>query len=98
MTPRMVPRAERVPLKIPIAYHQPGEDLWFQARAINVSESGMLFESSDLLPGAPVEVLLSPPIQIGELPPGKQVCMAHVVRTEVHTVAVRFEACRFWGA
>ena len=90
------PRAERVALRIPIAYHRPGDDHWFQAKIVNLSESGVLFGPSELPPGTPVEVLLSPPIQIGDLAPGKQVCVAEVVRTtEMHAVAVRFEECRF---
>jgi hypothetical protein len=43
-----------------------------------------------------VEVILSPPMPVGSLPTGKQVCSAEVVRaTEVGAVAARFEECRF---
>jgi hypothetical protein len=91
-----VARAERVSLNLPIAYHQPGDDFWFEARAVNLSESGMLFGPTELPLGTSLEVLFSPPIQIGELAPGKQVCLAEVVRTtQMRAVAVRFEECRF---
>jgi hypothetical protein len=41
-------------------------------------------------------VLLSPPMQVGSLATGKQVCAAEVVRaTDVGGAAVRFEECRF---
>jgi hypothetical protein len=96
MQTSVLPRAERVALGILIMYHRPGEDQWFQARVVNLSESGVLFGPSELELGTPVEVLLSPPIQIGGLAPGKQVCVAEVVRTtEMHAVAVRFGECRF---
>jgi hypothetical protein len=90
------PRADRVTLEIPITYHRPGEDQWFEARVLNLSASGVLFGPSELEPGAPVEVILSPPIQVNGFANGKQVCAARVVRTtEMHTVAARFEECRF---
>ena len=90
------PRAERVALKIPIAYYQTGDEQWFQAKVVNVSESGMLFGPSELSPGMPVEVMFSPPMQIGALAPGKQVCRGEVVRaTPMSVVAVRFDECRF---
>jgi hypothetical protein len=42
-----------------------------------------------------VEVILSFPLQVGALPPGKQVCVARVVRTTgVGAVAARFAECR----
>ena len=96
MLTRDLPRAERVALGIPIMYQRSGDDQWFQARVVNLSESGVLFGPSELQPGTAVEVILSPPIQIGSLACGKQVCVAEVVRTtEMHAVAVRFEECRF---
>jgi hypothetical protein len=92
----ILPRADRVTLAIPILYHRHGEDQWFQARVFNLSESGVLFGPSELEPGAEVEVILSPPIQVGGFASGKQVCVAEVIRTtESHTVAARFEECRF---
>jgi hypothetical protein len=91
-----LPRAQRVALGIPIMYQRPGDGQWFQARVINLSESGVLFGPSELQPGTAVEVILSPPMQIGSLASGKQVCAAEVVRTtERRAVAVRFEECRF---
>ena len=89
-------RAQRVDLPIPITYHQPGDDHWFRAQVVNLSESGVLFAPSELEPGAPVEVILSPPIQVGSLATGKQVCVGEVVRTtRTGAVAARFEECRF---
>jgi PilZ domain-containing protein len=91
-----LPRADRIALGIPILYHRSGDDHWFQARVVNLSESGVLFGPSELEPGTPVEVIISPPIQVGTLASGKQLCAAEVVRaTEMHAVAVRFDECRF---
>jgi hypothetical protein len=91
-----LPRADRVALGMTILYHRSGDDHWFQARVVNLSESGVLFGPSELEAGTPVEVILSPPIQVGTLATGKQLCAAEVVRTtETHAVAVRFDECRF---
>jgi hypothetical protein len=91
-----LPRAQRVQLPIPIAYHRPGDEHWFQAKVVNLSESGVLFGPTDLEPGATVEVIISPPVQVGTFASGKQVCVGEVVRTtEAGAVAARFEECRF---
>jgi hypothetical protein len=91
-----VPRARRVSLPISILYRRVGEEDWHPSRVVNLSESGVLFGPTELTPGMPVEVILSPPMQVGSLPTGKQVCSAEVVRsTEVGAVAARFEECRF---
>ena len=63
---------------------------------MNLSESGVLFGPAELQPGAEVEVILSPPIQVGSMATGKQVCAAEVVRTtETGAAAARFDECRF---
>jgi len=90
------PRADRVTLDIPIMYHRPGDDHWFQASVVNLSASGVLFGPSELEPGASVEVILETPIQVNRFATGKQMCSARMIRTtETHTVAARFEDCRF---
>ena len=60
-----VPRAPRVDLPIPIMYRRKDDDQWFYAKVVNLSESGVLFGPTELEHGAPVEVILSPPIQVG---------------------------------
>jgi hypothetical protein len=45
--------------------------------------------------GTAVEVILSPPTPMAGFAPGKQVCVAEVVRTTEVAAAVRFEECRF---
>lgn len=77
-------------------YRRPHDDQWFQARIVNISESGALFGPSNLEPGTAVEVILSPSTPMAGFAPGKQICVALVVRTsEVGAIAVRFEECRF---
>ena len=91
-----VSRAPRVDLPVPILYRRMNDDHWFHAKIVNLSESGVLFGPTELQPGAPVEVMLSPPIQVGSFATGKQICAAEVVRTtETGVVAVRFVECRF---
>ncbi len=66
----LVPRAERLTLSIPIAYRAPGDDTWFQSRIANISETGVLFGPTSLDPGAPVEVMFSAPVAIGNMAAG----------------------------
>src|SRR3982074_2852298 len=92
----MVPRAERVDVPVPIMYRLRGGDYWVHSRLLNISESGVLFGPTELAPGTPVEVILSFPLQVGALAPGKQVCVARAVRTTGGgAVAARFAECRF---
>ena len=92
----IIPRADRVALQIPILYRRAGEEDWFPSRVLNISESGVLFGPTELTPGVSVEVILSPPVPVGSLASGKQVCAADVIRaTDVGAVAVRLFECRF---
>jgi hypothetical protein len=89
------PRARRVALPITIMYRRAGEEGWHPSRVVNLSESGVLFGPTELTPGTSVEVILSPPMQVGNLPTGKQLCSAEIVRATEVGVAARFEECRF---
>jgi len=92
----IIPRAARVSMAIPIMFRRAGEEEWLSGKVVNLSESGVLFGPTELGPGTLVEVLLSPPIQVGALPAGKQVCAAEVVRaTDIGATAARFDECRF---
>jgi hypothetical protein len=46
---KMVDRAERRALRIPFRYRRPGHDEWSPAETVNISESGLLFASDELL-------------------------------------------------
>jgi hypothetical protein len=92
----ITPRAVRISMPFPIMYRRTGEEDWLSGKVVNLSESGVLFGPTELQPGTSIEVLLSPPMQVGSLATGKQVCAAEVVRaTDVGGAAVRFEECRF---
>ena len=92
----ITPRAVRVSMPMAIMFRRIGEEDWLSGKVVNLSESGVLFGPTELQPGASVEVLLSPPIQVGSLATGKQVCAAEVVRaSDVGVTAVRFDECRF---
>ena len=94
--PTIIPRADRLALQIPILYRRTGDDDWVPSRVLNISESGVLFGPTELEPGVSVEVILSPPNQLGTLAPGKRVFDTEVIRaTDVGTVAVRLAECRF---
>ena len=94
-TTTFVPRSERVSFPIPIQYRRRGDSEWRAGVVVNLSDSGVLFESADLEPGTHVELALSPPIRVGWLAPSQPVCAAEVVRVAGRAVAVRFEECRF---
>jgi hypothetical protein len=92
----ITPRAARVAIPFPIMFRRTGDEDWLSGKVVNLSESGVLFGPTELQPGTSIEVLLSPPIQIGSLATGKQVCVAEVVRAnDVGVAAVRFDECRF---
>lgn len=45
----LVPRAQRRELRLPIRYRQEGQKEWHLGETINISESGLLFSSDELL-------------------------------------------------
>jgi hypothetical protein len=95
MTTSILPRSERVSFPIPIQYRQSGDSSWRCSTVVNLSDSGVLFGSTELQPGTLVELTLSPPIRVGWLGASQPVCAAEVVRVEGPAVAVRFDECRF---
>ena len=91
----LVPRADRLRLRLPITYRAQGDEEWLLSRVVNLSESGVLFGPTGLSPGAVVEVIISPPVPVGARAPGPHVCAGKVVRTtEMGDVAAQFETWR----
>ena len=45
----MVERALRHELRVPVRYRREGQEQWMHAEAINMSSSGLLFASNELL-------------------------------------------------
>ena len=96
MITTMIPRAARIAFPISIMYRRKGQEDWFRSKAINLSDSGILFGPTEIEPGTFVDIILPPPIQFGWLIPGRQVCPAEVVRTtQSGAVAARFDGSRF---
>lgn len=91
----LVPRADRLQLRLSITYRAQGDEEWLLSRVVNLSESGVLFGPTGLSPGAVVEVIISPPVPVGARAPGPHVCAGKVVRTtEMGDVAAQFETWR----
>jgi len=91
----LLPRADRLQLRLPITYRAQGDEEWLLSRVVNVSESGVLFGPTGLSPGTVVEVIISPPVPVGARAPGPHVCAGTVVRTtEMGDVAAQFETWR----
>jgi PilZ domain-containing protein len=92
----IVPRADRVLIPISLTYRVAGDDHWLHGRVANLSESGVLFGPSELQPGVRLELIISSPIPVRTMAPGRMVCMARVVRTtEAGATGALFETCRF---
>ena len=80
----MRPRAERHPVRIPIRYRPSGARSWFDGRTENISRSGVLIRTRDIVPvWTPVEMLLALPVELGGVR-RSVVCTGRVVRTELH--------------
>jgi hypothetical protein len=91
-----VPRADRATTPMAISYRVPGDDVWFQSRVINISESGVLFGPTALQPGVRVDVMFNTTSPLGSMASGQMVCSGSVVRTtETGAAAARFHSCRF---
>lgn len=46
---KIVDRAERRQMRIPFRYRRPGNEEWSLGETLNISESGLLFSSNELL-------------------------------------------------
>lgn len=50
------PRAARYEMSVPLRYRQAGEESWRQGRTVNISSSGLLFESPGVAIEAPTRI------------------------------------------
>jgi|SRR5689334_15773797 PilZ domain len=75
-------RAPRYSIELPIQYRTPDASAWHEGRTENISRSGMLIRTRELLPArTPIEMLIALPSEVG----GRDVpvlCRGRVVRTE----------------
>ena len=75
-------RAQRFQLHLPLRYRRLGESQWHEGTTENISRSGMLFKTDELLqPNAQLEINLVLPAEIAGLSATEVVCRGEVVRT-----------------
>ena len=76
-------RAPRYTIHIPLKYRPSGTADWWEGQTENISRSGVLFRTDNLMPlQTPVDVLMSLPEEVGDSGSGMVVCNGRVVRTE----------------
>jgi PAS domain S-box-containing protein len=81
---RQVPpsRAQRFQLHLPLRYRRLGESQWHVGKTENISRSGLLFQTDDVLqPNSQLEINLVLPAEIAGLAGTEVVCRGEVVRT-----------------
>ena len=88
-------RAPRVTLSAQILYRGADERRWRHAHVLNLSETGVLFAPARLKAGRNIEVIVSPPVAVGALSVGRQLCIGEIVRVTAQGAAARFDECRF---
>jgi len=75
-------RAQRFQLHLPLRYRRLGEKQWHEGKTENISRSGMLFQTDELLqPNSQLEINLVLPAEIAGLSSTEVVCRGEVVRT-----------------
>ena len=75
-------RAQRFQLHLPLRYRRLGETQWHVGKTENISRSGLLFQSDDVLqPNSQLEINLVLPAEIAGLAGTEVVCRGEVVRT-----------------
>ena len=65
-----IPRASRIELQIPVRYRVTNGQDWLQTNVVNMSESGILFGPTSLHEGTEIEMIVSIPKSIRDLPAG----------------------------
>ena len=74
-------RAQRFQLRLPLRYRRLGETQWHVGTTENISRSGMLFHTDDVLqPNSQLEINLVLPAEIAGLSGTEVVCRGEVVR------------------
>jgi PAS domain S-box-containing protein len=75
-------RAQRFQLHLPLRYRRLGEKQWHEGTTENISRSGMLFSTEEVLqPSSQLEINLVLPAEIAGLTATEVVCRGEVVRT-----------------
>ena len=75
-------RASRYNVSIPVRYRPLGDIGWTQTKTINISMTGVLFETNDPLDlEEPIELSFDAPVEIGGTGRAELTCLGQVVRT-----------------
>jgi hypothetical protein len=75
------PRATRYAIPVSVLYRPRGEKTWFEGRTENISKSGVLVRSDQVLaPNTPVEMLINIPAEISSPFAGTTICRGRIVR------------------
>ncbi len=78
------PRAQRFPMHLPMHYQRSGSPHWHDGRTVNISRTGILFQSDESLQqNAILEILVDLPTKV------TLSCQGAVVRSEESAFAVR---------
>lgn len=78
------PRAQRFPMHLPLHYQRSGSPHWHDGRTVNISRTGILFQTDEeLQQNAALEILVDLPTNV------KLSCQGSVVRSEPSAFAVR---------
>ena len=75
------PRARRYPIRLTMRFRSAGDGQWRDARTENISRSGVLFRTADVIRATHIEMLMALPAEVG----GENatvICRGRIVRTE----------------
>jgi len=79
-----VPRARRLYVQIPLKYRQMGIEDWCSAMVRNISQSGLMFETDQLLPASiDLEMIFEMPLEITGQPNSRVFCRGQVKRSKL---------------
>src|SRR5882672_541011 len=79
-------RARRYRLRITMRFRSSGDPHWHEARIENISRSGILFRSAEVIPRrTAIEMLLALPAEVGGDENATVICRGRVVRSEPPT-------------
>ena len=80
---RQTPRADRVPLEMPMSFRHPEQPEWCQGTATNISSSGILFRADQALKvHAPIQMSYVLPTTIAGKSGLAVHCQGEIVRSE----------------
>jgi hypothetical protein len=75
------PRARRLKVNLPVSYRQSGTEQWHAGTVENVSQSGVFFEGTELLPqDTDLELIFEMPEEITGQVNSRVLCRGYVVR------------------